>query len=291
MRARSGGIRFDGRDISRLEPHDHSPAGIGFVPQGRRLWPSLSVDETLRLCARRRRGPPGRLIASIRRSRGSERRNNGGGQLSGGEQQMLAISRALLSNPRLLVMDEPTEGLAPVIVTQVRDLLLRLSSEERPLRSARRAEHRRRHFRLRFGRHHGQRPDQPGHGRGELAADRDLQQRLLGVGRHAEEAARLRVRQLRPMSGRREVKLFRVDEARPPQATTTRPCIVQIAPQPLGRARAPRQQKAPTKADAAGARAVFTIPFAERVGRTALVVGTFDTKSAEYATSAIACAP
>src|SRR6202789_4403891 len=132
MRARSGAVRFDGRDISAAEPHEIVRAGVGFVPQGRRLWPSLSVDETLRLCERA--GLAGhswtvdRVYSTFPRL--AQRRNNGGGQLSGGEQQMLAISRALLSNPRLLVMDEPTEGLAPLIVGQVRDLLLRLVHDE-----------------------------------------------------------------------------------------------------------------------------------------------------------------
>src|SRR5947209_2375156 len=132
MRARSGGVRFEGRDISNREPYEIVRAGIGFVPQGRRLWPSLSVDETLRLSDRAGAAGHSWTVERIYQTfpRLAERRNNGGGQLSGGEQQMLAISRALLSNPRLLVMDEPTEGLAPAIVAQVRDLLVRLSAEE-----------------------------------------------------------------------------------------------------------------------------------------------------------------
>src|SRR5450755_2807714 len=132
MRARSGSVRFDGRDITTLEPFEIVRAGVGFVPQGRRLWPSLSVDETLRLSERTGAGGHSwtaeRIYSTFPRL--AERRNNGGGQLSGGEQQMLAISRALLSNPRLLVMDEPTEGLAPVIVDQVKKMLVRLAQEE-----------------------------------------------------------------------------------------------------------------------------------------------------------------
>src|SRR6202034_2775679 len=104
--------------------------GVGYVPQGRRLWRSLTVDEHLKMTAGLRRGAwtIERIYQTFPRL--AERRGNGGGQLSGGEQQMLAISRALLTNPKLLVMDEPTEGLAPVIVGQVRDLLIRLAHEE-----------------------------------------------------------------------------------------------------------------------------------------------------------------
>ena len=93
------------------------------MPQGRRVWPSLSVDEHLRLA--RRRGPwtVERIYQTFPRL--AERRANGGAELSGGEQQMLAISRALLFNPKLLVMDEPTEGLAPIIVQQVVAMLRR----------------------------------------------------------------------------------------------------------------------------------------------------------------------
>ncbi|MGA8447389.1 MAG: ABC transporter ATP-binding protein, partial [Roseiarcus sp.] len=111
MPVRSGTIRFEGRDLVGLEPHTIARAGVGYVPQGRRLWPSLSVDETLRLSARARGDWTVERAYSIF-PRLAERRTNGGGQLSGGEQQMLAIARALLGNPRLLVMDEPTEGLA-----------------------------------------------------------------------------------------------------------------------------------------------------------------------------------
>jgi ABC-type branched-subunit amino acid transport system ATPase component len=101
--ARSGSIRLDGRELIGLEPHVIARMGVGFVPQGRRLWPSLSVDETLRLASRGGAGAVERVYSIFPRL--AERRSNGGGQLSGGEQQMLAIGRALVGEPKLLVMD------------------------------------------------------------------------------------------------------------------------------------------------------------------------------------------
>ncbi|MEX0345438.1 MAG: ABC transporter permease [Rhizobiaceae bacterium] len=183
----SGSIRVYGEDITRLEPAEIARRGIGYVPQGRRLWRSLSVDEHLRMVNAGHGGSWSidRIYSTFPRL--AERRNNGGGQLSGGEQQMLAIARALLLNPRLLVMDEPTEGLAPVIVAQVEEILLRLSDEnemdvlviEQNIGVATSVA------------------DQVAimvNGRinrlidsGQLAADRDLQQSLLGVGRHAHD--------------------------------------------------------------------------------------------------------
>ena len=126
--AASGNISLAGQSIVGQTPARIARMGIGYVPQGRRLWPSLTVDEHLRLVASRRGAwTIERIYATFPRL--AERRRNNGGQLSGGEQQMLAISRALLLNPRLLVMDEPTEGLAPVIVQQVEDMLIRLGQE------------------------------------------------------------------------------------------------------------------------------------------------------------------
>jgi uncharacterized protein (UPF0261 family)/ABC-type branched-subunit amino acid transport system ATPase component len=127
----SGVIRFGGQDIQGLPPNRITNLGIGYVPQGRRVWPSLTVDEHLRLAQRSGgRGPW--TVARIYQlfPRLAERKKNGGGQLSGGEQQMLAIGRALLFDPKLLVMDEPTEGLAPVIVDQVVDMLKTLTEGE-----------------------------------------------------------------------------------------------------------------------------------------------------------------
>jgi uncharacterized protein (UPF0261 family)/ABC-type branched-subunit amino acid transport system ATPase component len=125
----SGSVRLAGEEILGLPPHQITARGIGYVPQGRRIWPSLSVDEHLRLAQRSTKGPWTLARIYDMFPRLAERKNNGGAQLSGGEQQMLAIGRALLLNPKLLVMDEPSEGLAPIIVEQVAETLKSLSAE------------------------------------------------------------------------------------------------------------------------------------------------------------------
>jgi len=112
-----GSIRFDGTELVGLPSHKIASLGIGYVPQGRRLFPSLSVDEHLRMVSgrtRSKRWTPDGVYELFPRL--AQRRRNGGAQLSGGEQQMLAIGRALLLNPRLLIMDEPSEGLAPTVI-------------------------------------------------------------------------------------------------------------------------------------------------------------------------------
>ncbi|HZL60644.1 MAG TPA: ABC transporter ATP-binding protein [Stellaceae bacterium] len=125
---RDGSLRFAGRDISRLPAYRRVRLGMGFVPQEREIFRSLTVEENLVVAAR-----PGRW--SIERVYDffpalAERRRNGGNQLSGGEQQMLAIGRALMGNPSLLLLDEPLEGLAPVIVDAVLKGIDRLKRED-----------------------------------------------------------------------------------------------------------------------------------------------------------------
>ena len=118
----TGSIRFQGDGTAVGRPsYKIAKLGIGYVPQGRRLFPSLSVDEHLRMVAGRGGGSRRWTIQRVYElfPRLAERRRNGGAQLSGGEQQMLAIGRALLTNPTLLVMDEPSEGLAPAIIEQL----------------------------------------------------------------------------------------------------------------------------------------------------------------------------
>ena len=113
----TGSIRFKEKEILGRPSYKIAGLGIGYVPQGRRLFPSLSVDEHLRMLARGTRGKrwtPDAVYELFPRL--AERKKNGGTQLSGGEQQMLAIGRALLGNPELMIMDEPSEGLAPAIV-------------------------------------------------------------------------------------------------------------------------------------------------------------------------------
>ena len=116
----NGSIRFAGTELVGRASYRIAKLGIGFVPQGRRLFPSLTVDEHLRMVAGRGSGRRWTVDGVYELfPRLGERKRNGGAELSGGEQQMLAIGRALLTNPALLVMDEPSEGLAPAIVEQL----------------------------------------------------------------------------------------------------------------------------------------------------------------------------
>ncbi|MFA9431804.1 ABC transporter ATP-binding protein [Egicoccus sp. AB-alg2] len=127
--ARGGSIEFGGRSLRGRSPYQIANAGIGYVPQGRRIWPSLSTHEHLVMVGAK---PADRWNVDAVYDlfpRLAERRRVGAANLSGGEQQMLAIGRALLTNPRLLVMDEPSEGLAPAIVEHLVNTLRTLIGE------------------------------------------------------------------------------------------------------------------------------------------------------------------
>jgi branched-chain amino acid transport system ATP-binding protein len=131
VRPRSGRIVFAGADMAGRPSHRIARSGIGYVPETRGIFPSLSVLENLTLAARRSPAADGwtleRVFALFPRL--EERRTSGGTKLSGGEQQMLSMARALLTNPRLLLLDEPTEGLAPLIVAEIETVLARLKGE------------------------------------------------------------------------------------------------------------------------------------------------------------------
>jgi uncharacterized protein (UPF0261 family)/ABC-type branched-subunit amino acid transport system ATPase component len=293
----TGSVRVAGEEVLGLPANTITERGVGYVPQGRRVWPSLSVDEHLRLAASRgRRG--GWTVERVYKSfpRLAERRANGGAELSGGEQQMLAIARALLFNPRLLVMDEPTEGLAPVIVQQVAAMLKTLAHDgeiavllieqnlgvaievadtvavmvngriARTLTAA------------------------------ELAADRDLQQRLLGVKAGGEEEDGAAPEEEAP-AAEQEVRVYTVRragdadlpaaDAHDERATrgltrwnAANPTL-SLAPARLEPAARGAATVPPAPAPAAPPRDTVVMPVSATVDRAAYVAGTFDTKGRE----------
>jgi branched-chain amino acid transport system ATP-binding protein len=126
-RLHKGEVLFGGTSLARVPVYRRALMGLGFVPQEREIFPSLTVHENLQVGARPGPWTPARVFELFPNLR--ERLGNVGNQLSGGEQQMLAIARALLTNPSVLLMDEPTEGLAPVIVEAMTAVLLRLRAE------------------------------------------------------------------------------------------------------------------------------------------------------------------
>lgn len=267
--ARAGSISFTGQSLAGLGSSEIARLGVGYVPQGRRLWKSLTVDEHLTLVATKSGAwTPERIYSVFPRL--AERKCNGGAQLSGGEQQMLAIGRALLLNPKLLVMDEPTEGLAPVIVNQVSEMLVRLGQEgdiavlviEQNIGVACSVAEQ---VAIMVNGKVNRVMDA-----GLLASDRDLQQALLGVGRHAHDETPDDTGDpaTEPAPVRRSAKVY-LSNPKPP-TRWTRPVPVNMI---LNSARTV------TDAVAASSETVTRVD-ATRTG-TVYVCGTLDTKGAE----------
>ncbi len=135
VRSKAGAISFEGRPLRGLAPYRVAQCGIGLVPEGRQIFPTLTVAENLVATAASRNGPARwtleRVYALFPRLK--ERSGNLGSQLSGGEQQMLAIGRALMTNPKLLILDEATEGLAPLIRAEIWTCLKTLKGERQSI--------------------------------------------------------------------------------------------------------------------------------------------------------------
>jgi uncharacterized protein (UPF0261 family)/ABC-type branched-subunit amino acid transport system ATPase component len=293
----TGSIKLQGQELLGHTPNEITKRGIAYVPQGRRVWPSLTVDETLKLVAADKREVE-RVYTMFPRL--AERKSNGGAQLSGGEQQMLAIGRALLLNPRLLVMDEPTEGLAPVIVEHVAQALKGLAAQgeiailliEQNLGVA--LEVSDRVGVMVNGRITQELPA------AQLAADRELQGRLLGVRSSGEQEPE----EVAPMpealpdssSANQPAKVFAVKRAYGDGA----PSLSDISPRAavgynrwntggttaqadLQSLPVPTKNKSQDKlgVQLPAATAVVPFPVAATSGRAAYVAGTFDTKARE----------
>ncbi len=129
--AQTGRIAFEGRELLGVPPYRIAQAGLGLVPEGRQIFPTLTVEENLVATASTRSGAQWTMARILEMfPELAERRKNYGGELSGGEQQMLAIGRALMTNPKLLVLDEATEGLAPRVRAEIWSCLARLKAEK-----------------------------------------------------------------------------------------------------------------------------------------------------------------
>jgi uncharacterized protein (UPF0261 family)/ABC-type branched-subunit amino acid transport system ATPase component len=278
--AASGSIRFMGEELVGRTPTEIARLGLGYVPQGRRLWPSLTVEEHLRLAAggSRSRWTIPRVYETFPRL--AERRSNRGNQLSGGEQQMLAIARALLLNPRLLIMDEPTEGLAPVIVEQVEDILVNLGEQgdigilvvEQNIGVATAIAEK---IAIMINGRINRIMDAA-----RLEADRELQQRLLGVGQHVEQIAEELAqtpaleRGQRPPKARGPVRVYVSNPTMPTRWSQPVP-IAQIETAARTRTVAPEPSVVATPP------AVDLRPIARGGVAPVIVAGTLDTKGAE----------
>jgi uncharacterized protein (UPF0261 family)/ABC-type branched-subunit amino acid transport system ATPase component len=271
-----GSVRLAGEEILGLSPNVITGKGIGYVPQGRRVWPSLTVDEHLRLAAHGTKGPwtVQRVYATFPRL--AERKSNGGAELSGGEQQMLAIGRALLFNPKLLVMDEPTEGLAPVVVQQVATMLKSLAADgeisvlliEQNLGVA--IDIADTIAVMVNGRIARSMPA------AELAADRGLQQRLLGVRSGGEEE----VAAPETPPAMEEVRVYtvkRADESVVQEEERTVRGFTRWGAAPVDRPLAAPDAEKPAQPTAR----VVEFPVAHNFERAAYIAGTFDTKGKE----------
>lgn len=127
VKPRAGSVKIKGKNLTGADPHKVATAGLGYVPEGRQIFPTLNVEENLRATARPGKWTIEKIYDLFPRLK--ERRRNMGNQLSGGEQQMLAIGRALMTNPHLVVLDEATEGLAPLIRADIWACLARLKQE------------------------------------------------------------------------------------------------------------------------------------------------------------------
>lgn len=289
---RRGSIRYQGEEITGLPPYKIASRGIGYTPQGRRLWTSLSVHEHLKLCEGTGSWTIDRIYDTFPRL--FERRRNGAGQLSGGEQQMLAISRALLQDPLLLILDEPTEGLAPVIVDQVEKLLAELAADadvsilliEQNISVATSISED--VAIMANGRISRVMPA------GELAADRALQERLLGVGRHSHDEVELpQPTEMTAPADLTNEELRVPDEdipATPKEVEPSRKTIVYKAPTRWSRNAWEERVSNPDDSPQA-ARPFDVVPeplfkepplsFEAMSGDDVLIAGTFDTKGVE----------